>query len=81
MQTFPVHPVGVVNGGGEGPLGLVSASVVELGGRVVFTFAPVHLDGAGVVGRISDALFLTAELPSLGFHDMVNGGLFSVAHG
>lgn len=39
------------NGNGvEGLLGLVSASIVEVGGRVVLALAPVHLDGAGMVG-------------------------------
>lgn len=64
----------------EGLLGLVSASIVEVGGRVVLALAPVHLDGAGMVGGIGDAFFFPTELPSLGFHGMVDSGLCSFAH-
>lgn len=69
------------NGNGvEGLLGLVSASIVEVGGRVVLALAPVHLDGTGMVGGIGDAFFFPTELPSLGFHGMVDSGLCSFAH-
>ena len=56
-----------------GSLNLATASVVEVGGGVVFSCAPIHLNWAGMLWWIGDALFFPAELPSLGLHDMVNG--------
>lgn len=64
----------------EGPLGLGSAAIVEVGGGVVLALAPVHLYGAGMVGGIGDAFFLPTELPSLGLHGMVNSRLCSFTH-
>ena len=65
----------------EGLLGLVSASVMEVSGRVVLALAPVHLNRTGMFGWVGDALLFPTELPLLGFDDMVNGRLFGFLHG
>ena len=61
--------------------GFASSPVVQVSGRVVLTLAPVHLNRAGMVGRIGDALFFAIEFPLLCIHDAMDCGLFGFAHG
>lgn len=61
--------------------GFASSPVVQVSGRVVLTLAPVHLNRAGMVGRIGDALFFAIEFPLLCIHDAMDCGLFGFTHG
>lgn len=57
-----------------------SSPVVQVRCGIISPDAPVHLDRAGVIRRVCDALLRTFELPLVRRHDAVDGAFFGFAH-